>query len=82
MSGLARGIDKKVHQGALSSNLASTIAVLGNGLDTIYPREHRTLTADIESKGLLLSEFSIGYNLYLNIFLDETESSVAYATAL
>jgi DNA processing protein len=60
VSGLARGIDKKAHQGALSSNLASTIAVLGNGLDTIYPHEHRTLVADIESRGLLLSEFSIG----------------------
>ncbi len=60
VSGLARGVDKKAHQGALSSNNGSTIAVLANGLDSIYPREHRALANDIQSRGLLLSEFPIG----------------------
>ncbi len=60
VSGLARGIDKQAHQGALSSTHGNTIAVLANGLDNIYPREHRVLSRNIATKGLLLSEFSPG----------------------
>jgi len=60
VSGLARGIDKQAHQGALSSKNGNTIAVLANGLDTIYPREHRALARDIVSRGILLSEFPPG----------------------
>jgi DNA processing protein len=60
VSGLARGIDKQAHQGALSVDHGNTIAVLANGLDSIYPREHSFLAREIISRGLLLSEFPSG----------------------
>ncbi|MFK7795233.1 MAG: DNA-processing protein DprA [Gammaproteobacteria bacterium] len=60
VSGLAKGIDKQAHQGALSNDRGKTIAVLANGLDSIYPPQHRLLTHEITSRGLLLSEFPPG----------------------
>ncbi len=60
VSGLAHGIDKQAHQGALSKNNGTTMAVMGNGLDTIYPNEHGNLAKNIISRGLLLSEFPPG----------------------
>jgi DNA processing protein len=59
VSGLARGIDAAAHQGCLE-NGGHTIAVLGCGIDVIYPREHRHLTQRILESGLLLSEFPPG----------------------
>ncbi len=59
VSGLARGIDKSAHQGALEG-LGRTIAVLGCGIDQTYPQEHRSLRAQIEMQGAVLSEFSPG----------------------
>jgi DNA processing protein len=53
VSGLARGIDAAAHQAALETG---TIAILAGGLKTIYPPEHKALTALIAQKGLLLSE--------------------------
>ncbi len=58
-SGLALGIDAASHEGALSAN-GVTLAVLGNGLDEIYPRSHRELAEKITAQGALLSEFPIG----------------------
>lgn len=59
-SGLAIGIDGAAHKGALSG-VGNTIAVLGNGLDTIYPRIHHTLVREmLEKGGALVSEFPIG----------------------
>jgi DNA processing protein len=58
-SGLAIGVDGAAHKGALLGG-GSTIAVLGNGLDTIYPSSHKALTEEIAAKGALLSEFPIG----------------------
>ena len=60
VSGLARGIDKQSHLGALDVDAGKTIAVLANGLDAVYPREHGALALDIISRGLLLSEFPPG----------------------
>jgi DNA processing protein len=63
ISGLACGIDGAAHRGALQagSAAASTIAVLGTGIDTIYPRAHAGLAQDIVAQGgLLLSEFMLG----------------------
>jgi DNA processing protein len=59
-SGLAIGIDGAAHKGALLG-VGSTIAVLGSGLDTIYPASHHALAREIvEGGGALVSEFPIG----------------------
>ncbi len=56
-SGLARGIDGVAHKAALQVNGVS-IAVLGNGLNTIHPRRHAPLAASLlEQGGALVSEF-------------------------
>lgn len=54
-SGLAYGIDSLAHQGALNVD-AKTIAVLGSGLDNIYPKRHRPLAQHILKNGALVSE--------------------------
>lgn len=59
VSGLARGIDGSAHRGALRGQ-GSTIAVLGCGIDRIYPREHEELYRDIARDGLLISEYPPG----------------------
>jgi DNA processing protein len=59
VSGLARGIDSAAHRGALDGG-GVTVAVLGSGLDVIYPPEHATLAKAIEENGLLLSELVAG----------------------
>lgn len=56
-SGLAVGIDGASHRGALQG-LSNTIAVLGGGLDSLFPREHHRLAAEIADRGLLVSEYS------------------------
>ena len=58
VSGLARGVDSAAHRGALRQG--RTIAVLGSGVDRIYPREHAGLAADIAASGLVISEFPPG----------------------
>jgi len=59
VSGLAAGIDAAAHQAALES-AGSTIAVLGNGADVVYPRQHAALLDRIRNHGLALSEFPLG----------------------
>ena len=59
VSGLARGVDAAAHRGALRSG--RTIAVLGSGVDRVYPHEHDRLARDIvEAGGLLISEYPPG----------------------
>ena len=57
-SGLAAGIDGQAHRGALASQTAATIAVLANGLNKLYPPQHRALSEEIAAHGVLVSEFS------------------------
>ncbi len=60
VSGLARGIDAHSHIGCLKGN-GKTIAVIGNGIDNIYPKENRELANRIiEKNGLILSEYVVG----------------------
>ena len=58
-SGLAEGIDSAAHRGALAAQ-GVTLAVLGNGLDGIYPRCNRCLSEEILFRGALISEFPLG----------------------
>lgn len=58
VSGLARGVDSAAHRGALRSG--RTIAVLGSGIDRIYPREHEALADQITQSGLVVSEYPPG----------------------
>ena len=59
ISGMARGIDSAAHQGALDA-AGKTMAVLGSGIDVVYPAENKKLYEQIAAKGLLLSEFPLG----------------------
>ncbi|PYV32239.1 MAG: DNA-protecting protein DprA [Acidobacteria bacterium] len=58
-SGMARGIDSASHRGALEAN-GKTVAVLGSGLDVIYPRENQKLADRIAARGAVISEFPLG----------------------
>ncbi len=59
VSGMARGIDAAAHWGALAS-AGHTVAVLGTGLDRLYPRANRELFTRLADHGTLLSEFPLG----------------------
>ncbi|HXL74221.1 MAG TPA: DNA-processing protein DprA, partial [Burkholderiales bacterium] len=59
VSGLAVGIDAAAHRGGLAGT-SSTIAVLGTGIDVVYPKRNVELVAAIAERGLLVSEFPLG----------------------
>jgi DNA processing protein len=63
VSGLARGVDRVAHEVALE-NSGITVAVIGSGLDRVYPPEHKLLAERIvKNKGAILSEFPFGTKL-------------------
>ncbi len=59
VSGMARGIDTAAHRGAISGGVR-TIAVLGSGVDLLYPPENKELAAGIAENGCIMSEFPLG----------------------
>lgn len=59
VSGLALGIDTAAHRGGLAG-AASSIAVVGTGLDVVYPARNRDLAHDLAERGALVSEFALG----------------------
>src|SRR4029078_12878942 len=60
ISGFARGIDAAAHRGALETG-GRTVAVLGTGIDEVYPRDHKRLAKEIlDAGGALVTQFSLG----------------------
>lgn len=59
VSGMALGIDGAAHKGALKAS-GATVAVVGTGLDIVYPARHRDLAHQIAEYGLIISEFPLG----------------------
>lgn len=82
VSGLAIGCDTVGHKTALESN-GKTIAILAHGLDMVYPPENEALAQEIVDKGgLLLSEYSVGTNVfrYNLVARDRLQAGLALAT--
>jgi DNA processing protein len=67
VSGLAQGIDAAAHRGGLAAD-GSTIAVLGTGVDNLYPQANAPLAAQIAEHGLLVSEFALGTQAFAHNF--------------
>jgi DNA processing protein len=83
VSGLARGIDAAAHRGALEGG-GRTIAVLGSGIDRIYPGEHETLARSITERGALLSEAPLGTSPHAKNFPKRNRiiAGMAWATVV
>jgi len=77
VSGMARGIDTCAHRGALKIG-GDTLAVLGNGVDVIYPPENSKLYHDIVGRGAVLSELPLEQVLNPDTFPEGTVLSAGF----
>jgi DNA processing protein len=83
VSGGALGVDGAAHQGALEANRArSTLAVLGCGIDVVYPPRHRDLLGRIARDGALLSEFPLGTRPFKSNFPQRNRLIAALSSAV
>ena len=60
VSGLALGIDGEAHRGALLAGGTPPLAVVGSGVDVVYPKRHRDLWGEVAEAGALVSEAPLG----------------------
>jgi len=83
VSGLALGVDAGAHRGGLAGR-SSTIAVLGTGIDLVYPAGNEALTREIAARGLLVSEFPLGFRAAKQNFprRNRVISGLAYGTLI
>ena len=80
VSGLARGIDTAAHEGALAAG-GRTVAVLGSGIDAIYPRENAPLARAITRRGAVVSEFPPGTGPWKQNFPRRNRTIAGWARA-
>jgi DNA processing protein len=80
VSGLARGIDTAAHEGALAAG-GRTVAVLGSGIDAIYPRENAPLARAIARRGAVVSEFPPGTGPWKQNFPRRNRTIAGWARA-
>lgn len=83
VSGLALGIDGAAHIGALRSGVVPTVAVLGNGVESCYPRSHQRMYEDIlMQEGAILSEYEPGTPAFPSNFLERNRIIAGMSDAL
>jgi DNA processing protein len=81
VSGLAYGIDITAHRAALANGM-NTVAVLGHGLNTLYPGEHRKTAQQIVQHGGLLSEYKCNEGIHVTNFAQRNRIVAALADAV
>jgi len=81
VSGMATGIDSEAHRGALRQN-GATVAVLGTGVDVVYPRNNRSLYHELIQRGVVCSEMPPGTEPHPGLFPQRNRiiSGLSYGT--
>jgi len=84
VSGMARGIDASAHKGAMfaKNETGSTIAVLGTGIDIVYPPENKDIYEQIQQNGCIISEFPIGTKAVASQFPQRNRVVAALSEAI